>query len=318
MNKKCLIVCWYGKLPEYFKFWELSCSYNQDYDFLVFTDQDYKSSYRNVKIINKSMIEMKDLFANKLDLDIKIEKPYKFCDFRPAYGIIFDDYLKQYDFWGHCDIDQIFGNISTFITDDVLSKYDKINQNGHFSLYRNNEKINNLFKKDSAKFSYKEVFSNKEHYAFDEFTGINRIVLKEKIKLCFKNNFADIDVKHKRYTLANLPNHEKQVFAWENGKIFKYYLENNEIKKEELMYLHFQKKKANIISLDKAKTIIIGSNGIDVVDNITEKEIDKYNPYLGQMPERIEKIKYYFTKINEFIKCSKKQKIVWLKQKFKG
>ena len=26
--KKCLIVCWYGKLPKYYKLWEKSCENN--------------------------------------------------------------------------------------------------------------------------------------------------------------------------------------------------------------------------------------------------------------------------------------------------
>ena len=34
--------------------------------------------------------------------------------------------MVGYDFWGHCDMDLIWGDIRNFITEDVLSKYDKI------------------------------------------------------------------------------------------------------------------------------------------------------------------------------------------------
>ena len=31
------------------------------------------------------------------------------CDYKVAYGEMFQDYIKEYDFWGHCDMDMIFG-----------------------------------------------------------------------------------------------------------------------------------------------------------------------------------------------------------------
>ena len=50
----------------------------------------------------------------------------------------------EYDFWGYCDIDLIFGNIRKFITDDILDKYDKILSRGHFTLFRNKDSINTI------------------------------------------------------------------------------------------------------------------------------------------------------------------------------
>ena len=32
-------------------------------------------------------------------------------DLRPAYGVLFEEYLDGYDFWGHCDLDVLFGRI---------------------------------------------------------------------------------------------------------------------------------------------------------------------------------------------------------------
>jgi len=59
-----------------------------------------------------------------LGFEVDIESEYKLCDFKPAYGLIFSEHFKDYDFWGYCDIDIIFGNIRAYMTDVLLNEYD--------------------------------------------------------------------------------------------------------------------------------------------------------------------------------------------------
>ena len=316
MYKKCFIVCWIGKFPEYFKYWERSCGNNLDYDFLIFTDQNYSPIYKNIICIQKTIDDLKELIEQRLDIKIDQLKPYKLCDFRPAFGIIFSEYIREYDFWGHCDIDQIFGKISNFLTENILEKSEKINKNGPFSLYRNNEKINNLYKKDGAKFSYKEVFSTKENFAFDEFTGINMIVKKSNINLYLLNEYADLDVKYKRLKMHNDINYKIQTFLWEDEKIYRTFVsKDGKIIKEELMYLHFQKKNPDIKCKINDSKIMIGSNGFEKYSFIDKETILKSNHYNGGVYENFEKVKYYINKMYKFIKCNKKQKQIWIRQK---
>ena len=44
-------------------------------------------------------------------MQVTLDRPYKLCDFKPAYGFIFGEYLKEYDYWGHCDIDIVWGDL---------------------------------------------------------------------------------------------------------------------------------------------------------------------------------------------------------------
>lgn len=316
--KKCLIICWYGSLPNYFKYWEYSCGQNADYDFMLFTDQKIKTKYKNIKIINMSIKEMNSLLSKKLDLDICIEKPYKFCDFRPAYGIIFDEYLKEYDFWGHCDLDQIFGNISNFVTNNFLNEYDIINKNGHFKLYRNCNYINSLYKKSGSKFNYNNVFSSKENYAFDEFSGINRIIKKNNVKAVYIDSFSDIDVKHKRYLCNYQNNFKYQCYLYSNKKLYKAYFKDGQLFLIEKMYLHFQKKKPMIDCNSTVDKFAIGSSGIVHVgtSNIDLDDIKRINPPQSTLYEKIEVLKYIINKLHSFLSCTFKEKYIWLKQKF--
>ena len=108
--------------------------------------------------------------AKALGFDVAVESGYKLCDFKPAYGHIFADYIREYDFWGYCDVDVIFGNIRSFITDELLSEYDVINARhdyltGCFSLYRNTPYFRELFRQSK---DYQRVFTDTRNFFFDE------------------------------------------------------------------------------------------------------------------------------------------------------
>jgi hypothetical protein len=171
-HKIVLITCWYGEYPWYFPYFLHSCAYNPTVDFVIITDNPSVVSQKpgNVKIIYKTLEDIKTTASKKLGFSISIESPYKLCDFKPAYGFIFPEITKGYDFWGHGDIDVMYGNIRAFMTEEVLHNNDIISSRhdfvtGTFCLFRNNRQMNTLFKQSK---DYKVVFSNAEHYCFDE------------------------------------------------------------------------------------------------------------------------------------------------------
>ena len=132
------VVPYFGKFPKGFQFWLLSCKCNPSIDWLIFTDDKTPYDYpENVKVTYWSFDQMKKKVQAVYDFPVLLERPYKLCDFKPAYGEIFADELKGYDFWGHCDIDLVWGNIRKFYTDDVLNQYEKVGFNGHSNLYKN-------------------------------------------------------------------------------------------------------------------------------------------------------------------------------------
>ncbi len=167
-----VIVFFFGKFPWYYNYFLHSCSYNLNVDFLIVTDNDCPDDLpSNVCFVKKSLKEIKALSENKLGCTITVEpQPYKFCDFRPAFGVIFEDYIKDYEFWGHGDLDVIFGNIRNFITDEMLNDYDVVSLrhaylSSWFTLYRNCRKINGLFRMSK---DYQKVFATPKYYNFDE------------------------------------------------------------------------------------------------------------------------------------------------------
>ncbi len=167
-----IIIPYFGKLPWYFSYFLHSCKFNLSVDFFIITDDifyDDKLS-QNIFIKHKTFEEVKKIIAEKLKMDVTLDNTYKLCDFKPAYGFLFPEIIKGYDFWGMGDIDVIYGNMRNFITDDILQDYDVITVRhdflvGYFTLYRNCKKMNELFMQSK---DYKKVFTSIEHFCFDE------------------------------------------------------------------------------------------------------------------------------------------------------
>ena len=118
------IIPYFGRFNNYFQLFLNSCKYNTDCDWIIFTDDKRNFNYPdNVSVYYCSFDRIQNLFRSKFDFEIRIERPYKLCDFRPAYGYIFEEYLKGYKYWGYCDVDLIWGNIKHFINATLLVSF---------------------------------------------------------------------------------------------------------------------------------------------------------------------------------------------------
>ncbi|WP_162796298.1 DUF6625 family protein [Pedobacter namyangjuensis] len=170
-NRIAILICYMGELPWYTKYFFYTCGYNLDVDFYLICDNQKKYELpANVKIINKTLEEICNTAEKKIGMRISLSFPYKLCDFKPAYGLIFEDLIERYDFWGYGDLDIIFGNIRSFITDDLLDNHDVISVRhdfltGYFQLFKNNDFTRNLFRYSK---DYEKVFTSDRHFCFDE------------------------------------------------------------------------------------------------------------------------------------------------------
>lgn len=167
-----ILTCWYGPYPWYFPYFIHSCKFNPCVDFIIITNnqESVTNKPENVKIVHKTLEEIKTIACEKLGFAVNIDFPYKLCDYKPAYGFIFSEIIENYDFWGQSDLDVIYGDIREFLNKEMLAKYDFISlrhdyTTGCFSLFRNNEKMNTFFMRSK---DYKHVYTNSKHYCFDE------------------------------------------------------------------------------------------------------------------------------------------------------
>jgi len=253
MKSIVFIVPYFGKFPSYFQIWLNSCKCNPTINWIIFTDIETPYSYPdNVKVINITFEKLRNYIQSKYDFPIDLHVPYKLCDYKPAYGEIFQEYISEYDYWGHCDVDLIWGNIRHFITEQLLSqKYDKLFNFGHCILYHNTKENNQTYRSTIANIpNYQKVFSSPFNFYFDETHGVMPLFIKLNKKIC--NSIFCYDVKIRQYSFRPAPSmfpsyqhlkNKNGIFKKDKNSLFFIYISNGQIQKEEFMYVHFQKRK---------------------------------------------------------------------------
>lgn len=185
--------------------------------------------------------------GTKTDSRLSLEKPYKLCDYRKLYGAIFQDYLGNYEFWGYCDIDVIFGDLDSFISDEVLSIFDKIGTRGHLTLYRNIQEFKSadwLFKGDGWIRAY-ERFALTHKYAshIDESPDVDEYLESKGFRIFDSIKLADVEYQILPFRLAHNGSNvmgDEDYFCFDHGCLFAV---NNSLNlKVEFAYVHFQKR----------------------------------------------------------------------------
>ncbi len=137
MNDKALIVTWFGQTPPWWDRWveQLPALSAQGYDVLIVGDEHDLAE----RALNRLSVVAPDLSGRKS------------CDYRCAFGLLYEDVLAAYKWWGHTDADCVYGRLDHFVTDAKLDgcdvytdcAYDYVS--GPFSLYRNVREVNDLF-----------------------------------------------------------------------------------------------------------------------------------------------------------------------------
>lgn len=279
--KKILFICpYFGKYPNYFNLTLNSIKYNNTIDWLIITDIKAHYDYPdNVKVIYMTFSELQKKIQSCFDFKISLDRPYKLCDYKCAYGFIFKEFIQGYDFWGHCDFDAIYGNFRKFLSEKILNGYKKIYYLGHLSLYENNTELNNIFKLGiDEQSNYKKIFSDNKIYAFDEL-GIVRILSHNNIKIYNDFSFADIYTWDRPlktiYATVNTRNKNmnfkidkdiKQVFEFNQGKLYSHYLTNKHeqiIQTKEYMYIHLQRRFMNNTVSNLNNFLIVPNKFVD-------------------------------------------------------
>lgn len=294
MERICIISAYIGELPDTFPLWVKSVSANQTVDFMLITDKDVSPPPKNLRVIKKALFEIKRMAEQELDMEVTLETPYKLCDFKPVFGKIFRRYLKDYnyDYWGHCDLDLIFGDLRFFFNKYGLNKYDKFLHQGHLALYRNTERINNAYKLPGSYYYYKQVFTRNESFVFDEYNRINGIFHYNHLPIFEEVIFANINPAFTRFKCCRINNYSKQLFYYEKGKVFRAFINHRgEVEKEEFIYIHLLGRKLDKVPVKvlKSEMFAITEDGYYVLHNQPSVSIIKqYTKNQNRRTEYIE------------------------------
>ena len=254
MKNVVLILPYFGKFPEIFPLFLKTAEKNPNINFLIISDSEENINYpKNVIILSQTFSEFRKLMEKQLGQTIALEKPYKLCDYKPIYGYVLSEQIKQYDYWGYCDCDLIWGDLYSFIEPLMEKSYDKIFASGHLTLYRNTQENNELFRTLDEGTLFSEMSKDNQIYWFDEdYQGKNNIhdLFLKSGKKVFAEDFSvnfNIDTncfQRKMYspenrTYIDIP-YEKEQYYWDAGKIYQVKKREESIAITEYPYIHFQ------------------------------------------------------------------------------
>ncbi|MCA1469236.1 hypothetical protein I6F09_15175 [Bradyrhizobium sp. IC3195] len=242
-----VIAAYFGQLPNYLPLWLMSCRYNPQIRWRLITDAavDYDLPI-NVSVCPMSLGSLADRISDFAGVRVALSTPYKLCDLRPLFSALVER-NEPCDFWGHCDLDMLFGDLASYIRPNLLANFDKIFSVGHFTLYRNNEETNTFYRRSHPELDWRRILSDPNHFGFDEHIGVNRIWLRHGGKFHSDESVvADIDPHISRFERTNnyrwYRNYRHQAFCFDRGRTKRLFWKNNVLNIEEFMYVHFQKR----------------------------------------------------------------------------
>lgn len=295
MNNLVFILPFFGSEPYWFKYFLISVGRNKKYQWLLFTDFVIKTVPDNVKHNKMSLLEFNQFVSLKLGVKTNIIDPYKICDFKPAFGHIFQDYINEFAFWAYCDADIILGDISKFLDKLLKKNFDVISPDkdffpGHFCIFKNTDRINNLYQQTN---NYKAIFESSKNFYFDEFLikkglenhqqrrfSIQKVLWKKKLIRRIKRLFPGLKIFRRMISKnTELYDFNRVIkFFSDQGKIVVFqeqfyesdftfkvqglrrwdiqYIDGNVYYgNKELLYFHFQlsKKLKNFVIVEKDK-----------------------------------------------------------------
>ena len=244
MNKVALISLYFGKFPANFGLWLKSATQNADIDFFLYGDCNisaYLPLPHNVKCIFYTFEQMKAKIQSKFDFTIELSRPYKLCDYKPIYGYLLEEDLAGYDYWGHIDLDTILGDLRAYFPKE---SYEKVYQFGHLTMYRNTPENNRRFMADVGQ-DYRKSFTTSFITVFDELPGMKKKYDLLGIPQYSGHDFADIARRRKNFTLNSeicRKNYKYQIFYYQDGRVFRDYVDKGTMHTDEFNYIHFSKR----------------------------------------------------------------------------
>lgn len=172
-----LIIPYYGRWPSYFGYY-LQSLRGRCFDLLLVTDLplDGYDVPSNVKVVRLPLAALRELAERKIGTSVVLQSPIRLCDFKPMYGKIFEDHIRDYGYWAFGDCDLVYGRaFDGYLSGKLSEGFDALSlcrmwPTGSFFALRNCEMMNRFYERTN---NWREICNRQEDtfVNYDEIGG---------------------------------------------------------------------------------------------------------------------------------------------------
>lgn len=169
-GKALLILPYFGSFGPWFPLYLHSLASQHTLDLLLLTDGRPPGLPANARLVEMTFDQMRDLANARLRTPVLLHRMRNICDLRPAYGLVFEEFLRGYGYWAFGDEDVLYGDVDGMLSPNLDGTADLVSpgtngKSGHLTVVKNDPRMNELAMRDPA---FKDVLVSREHWAYDE------------------------------------------------------------------------------------------------------------------------------------------------------
>jgi Family of unknown function (DUF6625) len=165
-----LILPYFGSFGPWFPLYLYSLANQHTLDLLLLTDGAPPPLPANARRVDMTFDQLRDRANARLGTSVLLHRMRNICDLRPAYGLLFEEFTRGYEYWAFGDEDVLYGDVDGMLAPHLDGSVDLVSpgtngKSGHLTVVRNAPRTNELAIHDPV---YRDVLVSREHWAYDE------------------------------------------------------------------------------------------------------------------------------------------------------
>ena len=154
-GKVLLIVPYFGSFGPWVPLYLHSLASQQTVDLLLLCDTEPPALPANARRVAMTFDQVRALATARLRTNVRLHRIRNLCDLKPAYGLVFEDFMAGYEYWAFGDEDVLYGDIDRMLAPHLDGAADLVipgtnsarmqgSTQGHLTIVRNHPRTNSL------------------------------------------------------------------------------------------------------------------------------------------------------------------------------
>lgn len=114
-GRALLVLPFFGSFGPWFPLYLHTLANQHTLDLLLVSDAEPPALRPNVRRLEMTLDEVRELATARLGTAVRLHRTRNICDLRPAYGIIFEEFIRGYEYWAFGDEDLIYGDVDRML-----------------------------------------------------------------------------------------------------------------------------------------------------------------------------------------------------------